>query len=155
MKSTQLPDNFITIIKNTANKLSGPHRRRYLAEITIEFFNGNARKAERVFGWGRKTIEKGMKELKTGIICVDNYSARGNKKTEEKNPHLVSDIDSVLSSVEKSVRKERNSRVAAKMIRSALVREKGYMEEQLPCEKTILNIISRTGLISSDLANRA
>ncbi|PXF61664.1 MAG: hypothetical protein C4B59_03705 [Candidatus Methanogaster sp.] len=88
MNITEIPETLKSIIKNTAEKLSGFKRRIYIAEITIELLDKSARKAEREFGWGRKTVEKGMMELTTGIRCVDNYSARGNKKTEEKMPEL-------------------------------------------------------------------
>ena len=42
-----------SVIKNAANKLSGAKRREFIGEITIEFLDGNARKAEREFGWGQ------------------------------------------------------------------------------------------------------
>ncbi len=35
-------------------------------------------------------------ELETGIICVDNYRARGRKKTEELLPNLEADIKSLV-----------------------------------------------------------
>ena len=37
-----------------------------------------------------------MKELETGIICVDNYRARGRKKKEELLPNLEADIKSLV-----------------------------------------------------------
>jgi hypothetical protein len=37
-----------------------------------------------------------MAELTTGIRCLNNYSARGNKKTEEKMPELADDIRSIV-----------------------------------------------------------
>ncbi|MEH2043153.1 MAG: hypothetical protein V7L12_07570 [Nostoc sp.] len=30
-----------------------------------------------MMGWDRNTIRKGIRELTSGIICVDNYSVRG------------------------------------------------------------------------------
>ncbi len=88
MNINEISETLKSIIKNTADNLSGFKRRTYIAEITIELLDKNTRKAEREFGWGRDTVEKGMMELTTGIRCVDNYSARGNKKTEEKMPEL-------------------------------------------------------------------
>jgi hypothetical protein len=37
-----------------------------------------------------------LKELETGIICVDNYRARGRKKKEELLPNLEADIKSLV-----------------------------------------------------------
>jgi len=96
MHINEISETLKSIIKNTAKKLRGFERRIYIAEITIELLDKSTRKAEREFGWGRKTVEKGMKELTTNIRCVDNYSARGNKKTEEKMPELEEDIRSIV-----------------------------------------------------------
>lgn len=69
------------MFKRAAKLLSGAKRRKYIAEVTQEFLDGNARQAERVFGWGRNTVVKGLRELATGIECLDNYSGRGNRST--------------------------------------------------------------------------
>ena len=79
-------------IDRAARLLTGARKRKYMAEITLEFFEGNTHQAERELGWGRATTEKGLRELVTGIECVDNYSARGNKPSEEKLPQLAQDI---------------------------------------------------------------
>ena len=84
MKNGWIPEAVKAILEETAKKLSGAKRREYIAMITNELLDGNARKAERVFGWGRTTVKKGIRELATEIKCIDIYSARGNKKTEEK-----------------------------------------------------------------------
>jgi len=142
MRNIEIPESFRTVIKSAARKLSGPKRREYIAEITNELLDGNARKAERVFGWGRETVKKGLRELDTGIICLDNYSARGNRKTEEKVPELAEDIRSI-------VRRNGNSGptyiyTSPRTVRMSLIRIKGYSEEQLPSLETIANILDRT-----------
>jgi len=40
-------------------------------------------------------VTLGLNELRTGIVCVANFKARGNKKTEAKNPPLERDIVSL------------------------------------------------------------
>ncbi len=47
--------------------------------------------AEKTLGWDRKTVPLGLNELRTGIICVDNFKARGNKKREIQIPQLEVD----------------------------------------------------------------
>ena len=54
-----------------------------MAQVTKDYFDSSPRKAETVLGWSRKTVQKGLKELETGIICADNYHQRGRKRTEE------------------------------------------------------------------------
>ena len=120
-----------------------------MAQITQEHLDGSARKAERELGWYRKTVEKGLKERETGINCVDNYAARGRKKTEEKLPDLADDIRELVeqdSQVDPKFRTSfRYMRVSAKAIREALICEKSYRDEQLPCRQTIGTILNRLG----------
>ena len=137
------------ILKETAKKLSGAKRREYIAMITIELLDGNARKAERVFGWGRATVKKGMRELAAGIKCIDNYSARGNNKTEEKIPQLAEDIRAIVEPKSQADPHFQTTfaytRITAKAVRQALIDEKGYTNDELPCENTIGDILNRLG----------
>jgi len=129
--------------------MSGAKRREYIGEITIKLLDGNARKTEREFGWGRKTVKTGMAELTTGIRCLNNYSARGNKKTEEKMPELAYDIQSIVDPKSQADPKFQTpflyTRITAKAVRQALIDEKGYTDDELPCENTIGDILKRIG----------
>ena len=149
MNINDISETFKSIIKNTAEKLSGFKRRIYIAEITIELLDKSTRKAEREFGWGRKTVKTGMMELTTGIRCMNNYSARGNKKTEEKMPELEVDIRSIVDPKSQTDPNFQTSllytRITAKAVRQALIDEKGYTDDELPCENTIRNILNRIG----------
>ncbi len=48
--------------------------------------------AETVLGWNRHSVQRGLHERKTGIICLDNYRARGCHKSESRLPNLEVDI---------------------------------------------------------------
>ena len=132
----KLTDSGIAAIKKAAKLLTGAKRRKYIAEISLEYLNGNARKAERVFGWGRMTVEKGLRELEGGIQCIDNFSARGNIKTEEKNPRLREDIRELVeprSQTDPDFKAPfRYTRITAEAVRKALIEEKGWAEAELP-----------------------
>ena len=145
----EIPDTLKSIIKNTAKKLSGAAKREYVAEITIELLDGSDRKAESELGWSRKMVNKGMMELTTGIRCMDNYSARGNKKTEEKMPTLEEGIRSIVDPKSQTYPNFQTSlvytRITAKAVRQALINEKGYTDDELPCENAIRNILNRLG----------
>ena len=139
------------LLKDAAYKLTGAKKREFMAKTTQELFDGSARKAETYLGWNRKTIELGQNELRTGIICVDNYRASGNKRIEKKNPELERDIRDL---VDKNKRTQADpqmkttfayTRVTAKAVHQALREEKGYIEEQLPTERTISNLLNRLG----------
>ncbi|RJS72924.1 hypothetical protein CW714_03925 [Methanophagales archaeon] len=149
MKISKISEEAREIFKKTAKKSSGTTRGEYIATITIELLDGNARKAERVFGWGRATVKKGMRELATGIKCIDNYSARGKKKAEEKIPQLVDDIRAITDPKSQADPIFQTPfvyiRITAKAVRQALIGEKGYTDDELPCENTIGNILNRLG----------
>ncbi len=87
-----LTKEFKEMIRDAAKKMKGAAKRAFMAQITRDYLDGSPRKGERELDWCRKTVEKGLKEQASGIICIDNYAARGRKKTEEKLPVLEHDI---------------------------------------------------------------
>lgn len=137
------------IIKDAAKRLTGFKRREYQAKITSDYFGGSARKAEREMGWGRECVEKGLKEIKTGIRCADNYQGRGEKRTEDKIPGLSEDIKSLAERETQADPAMKSSltytRITGKAMREALIKEKGYSDEELPTAKTVGNILNRLG----------
>ncbi len=144
-----IPEPVRKLIRNTARRLKGYRKREFIAEVTLELLDGNARKAEREFGWGRETVRKGIRELVTCIRCIDNYSARGNKRTEERLPHLAGDIRRIVCS-DGQVNPEfeacfNQGKITPKAVRQVLIREFGYPEQQLPNVNTIGNILNRLG----------
>jgi hypothetical protein len=142
-----ITDQMKDLIKGAVKHMNGKHRRVYMAEVTLELLDGNARQAERVFGWGRGTVKKGLRERATGIVCHDHYAGRGNRKTEEKCPQLEADIRALVDPVSQADPKFQTpfayTRITAQAVRQALIDEKGYSERALPCEKTIGNILNR------------
>jgi len=145
----RLPDQQVATLKDAAGKLTGAKRRAFQAQVTLDYLEGNARRAETVFGWYRKSVELGLHELRTGIRCVERFSARGNLKSEEKQPQLEQDIRA-LADPESQVDPKFQSpflytRITAKGMRTALIEQKGWHDEDLPCEKTISNLLNRLG----------
>src|SRR5216683_8066046 len=80
------------LLQRGAERLTGHQRRLFLAEVTVELCDGNARQAERRFGWGRETIDKGLHELRQGIRCLENFAARSRPRWEDRDAQLASDI---------------------------------------------------------------
>ena len=145
----KLTDQQIATIKDAASKLTGAKRRAFQAQVALDYLDGSPRRAERMFGWSRETVELGLNELRTGIICLDNVSERGNRRTEEKLPQLEQDIRSLAEPESQQDPKFQSpfkySRMTAKAMRQALIDQKGWKDEELPCEKTIGNILNRLG----------
>ena len=94
----QLTKSLKEIFKSGAEKLKGHARRIFMAEVVKELGKGGQRLAETEMGWNRVTIRKGMRELESGLICVDNFSARGRKKAEQHLPNLLEDIKEIVDS---------------------------------------------------------
>jgi hypothetical protein len=67
-----------------------------MAKVSEDYFDSSARKAETVLGWNRQSVQLGLDERRTGIVCVDNYQARGRHKSIEILPNLESDIRSLV-----------------------------------------------------------
>ena len=144
-----LSKQHIATIKDAAKKLTGATRREFQAQVSIDYLNSKAHLAEKVFGWDRKTVTLGLNELRSGFVCIGNFKARGNKKTEEKMPQLENDIIS-LAEPESQIDPKfqtafKYTRLTAKAMREALITKKGWHPTELPCEKTIGNILNRLG----------
>jgi hypothetical protein len=93
-----LTKEFKEVVRDAAKKMKGAAKRAFMAQITREYLGGSPRKGERELGWYRKTVEKGLKEQETGIHCIDNYGARGRKKTEKRSWRIWSVISAIWSS---------------------------------------------------------
>lgn len=121
-------------------------RRRAMAEVTLTLLDGKPRLAENLFGWGRCTVALGMNELRTGIICLNNLSARRKPKTEDKYPEMLVDIQKIMA---QECRAEQHLRTAlsytnktAASVRTALL-AKGWLDTELPTMRTVSNILFR------------
>jgi hypothetical protein len=144
-----LDEKIIQIYKETSNTLTGSDRRAFQAKIANEYLGGKPTRAESVFGWGRSTVELGLKELETGYTCYVEIHERGDKRTEEKLPKLEQDIKAIVEPHGQVDPKFKTSllytRITAKAVRRALVEFKGYTNKELPTERTIMNILNRLG----------
>lgn len=134
------------LIRTAARRLTGHQRRLFQAEVATELCSGNARQAERRFGWGRDTVATGLHELRSGIRCRENFAARGRQRSEQKDPQLAADIRAIVEPHAyadpelKSARRYTN--LSAAEVRAALIR-RGYAEGWLPSERTMRDILNR------------
>ena len=144
-----LTEKITSTLKDAARKLTGSTKRAFIAKVTQDYFDGSARKTESHMGWSRHTVHKGLKELETGFICIDNYTARGRKKTEAKLPTLEADIHYLVqgqSQVDPTFRSTLSyARISARAVWKALLQEKGYRDHELPSRQTIGSILNRLG----------
>lgn len=135
------------LLRQGANRLRGHERRLFMAEVTLKLCGGNTRKAERRFGWGRETVFKGLHELQQGVRCVENFSARGRSRLEDKNPQLAKDIRALVephtqADPELKTARRYCNRSAAEVLED-LQTKLGYAREHLPSERTMRNMLNR------------
>jgi hypothetical protein len=136
----------VDLIVRLVDLVPWPIRRSAMGDVTMSLLEGKPRIAEDVFGWGRATVELGMNEFRTKIICTNDLSARKKPKVEEKNPKLLADIVEIMtphSQAESSLRTTFSyTDLTAKAVYGFLL-EKGWTEEDLPTLRTISNILNR------------
>jgi hypothetical protein len=139
-------ENYDALIRSGARRLTGYQRRLFQAEVVTALCGGNARQAEYRFGWGRETVEKGLHEQQHGVRCLENFAAKGRKRSEEKDPQLAADIRAIVepqSYADPELKSSRRySNLSAAEVRAALL-QKGYPEDQLPSERTMRDILNR------------
>jgi hypothetical protein len=137
------------LLQRGAQRLKGHQRRLFLAEVTVALCDGNARQAERRFGWGRETIDKGLHELRQGIRCVENFAARGRSRWEDLHPQLAVDIRALVEPHTQADPELKSSRRytnwSAAEVLTALRTQKGHAVDDLPSERTMRDILNRMG----------
>jgi hypothetical protein len=133
----------------TAQSLRGSKRRRFMAGVVKARGYGGQSQAAQELGWCRDTIRKGMQELESGVAIADQFSARGRKKAEEKLPHLLRDMQSIVdeqSQTDPTFQSTRlYTRISAAEVRKQLITQKGYSDEDLPTAETIRKKLNSLG----------
>lgn len=87
--SSLKPDQ-VQDLRLAASKMTGAARRTFQAEMTRKYCRGSARLAETLFGWSRGSVEVGLAEHRTGILCVGAQGAfSGRKRWEETYPQAA------------------------------------------------------------------
>jgi hypothetical protein len=132
---SKLEEAFIHTIRSAARKLTGAARRAFQAEVTRDYCKGSPRIAERTFGWSRTTVQKGLDEQETGNIIADKERS-GRPSYSHQLPNLQGDIRSLVDpntcTHQTFANTFRYTRITAKGVLTALVREKGYDQGALP-----------------------
>jgi hypothetical protein len=143
-----LTDDLIANLKTAAALLTGYKRRRFQAEMTNQYGGGSARRAERVFGWGRDAVLTGLNELRTGIRCLDAYELCGRKRTEDRCPALAEHIHRLVDPTAQADPKFQTTlaytRITAAAVRDAL-KAQDDVTDDVPCRQTVGRILNRLG----------
>jgi transposase len=146
--SVSLTDDFIASLRLASKKLNGFPRREFQAEMRTKYCGGSARRAEAVFGWSRGSVTTGLNELRTGIRCVERFSRRGRRKTEDKVPNIKAEILKIVEPHAQADPKFQTTqaftRITAKSVREQL-RKNRTLRKFVPCRQTIGTLLNRMG----------
>ena len=152
----ELTDVVKALLLNTFKDLKGSARRIFMARTVQALGEGGQRLAERELGWNRGTIRKGMEELKHGIVCVDAFSSRGRKRSEEHLPNLLVDITAIVDGQSQADPQFRTTRLYTRLtateVRRQLIAQKGYREDELPTAETIMTKLNELGYYPKKVA---
>ncbi len=139
----------IADLRLATSKMHGAERRGFIAEIALRYCDGNARQTEQVFGWGRKVVETGLGEKRTGIECVSakpNFT--GNKYWEEKHPEIAADLGRLAEEHAQQDPSFQSTIAFTRLTAAQAVQELrklGHNEDDLPAPGTMAKILNRLG----------
>ena len=145
----ELTESVKETIRSAAQKLTGFRRREFQAEMALKYCAGKPRLAEAIFGWGREAVHTGLNEQRTGIRCLDAFSARGRHKTETKHPELAQEIHALVEPKSQADPKFQTTlaytRITAKAVHERLAANAAGTERHVPAERTVHDILNRLG----------
>jgi Rhodopirellula transposase DDE domain len=139
----------IADLRLAASKMTGPTRRAFQAEMALKYCGGNPLLAESIFGWGRHTVEVGLAERRTGLLCLGAQSAfSGRKRWEDTQPEAAAALYRLAEAQAQQDPTFRTTlaytRLTAKAALAAL-RAQGYGTDQLPSPSTMAEVLNRMG----------
>jgi hypothetical protein len=154
----ELTDSLKTLLIETAKSLKGSARRVFMARTVKELGPGGQQRAAHELRWGRMTIRKGMRELATGVICIDAFALRGRKRAEAHLPNLLTDRQAIVDSQSQADPQFRTTRLYTRLtaaeVRRQLMAHKGYSDAVLPTAETIGTTLNALGYYPQQVAKR-
>lgn len=152
----ELTNSLKTLLIATAKALKGSARRLFMARTVKELGPRGQQRAARELQWGRMTIRKGMRELDSGIVCIDAFALRGRQRAEVHLPNLLLAIQSIVDSQSQAAPQFRANRLYTRLtaaeVRRQLIAQKGYSAPILPTAETSGTKLNELGYYSQKVA---
>ena len=136
------------IWEQTLAQLGGQARRLFMASVVVGLGRGGAAAAKRELGWDRTTVKKGLRELNSGVVCVDNVRQRGRKGFALKLPQLKADLKAIGEASSQTDPTFRTTQLYRRLTAAEAKRqlvEMGYDEAQLPSERSLCRMLGDLG----------
>jgi len=136
-------------LKLASSKMLGAGRRSFQAAMADKYCGGSARLAERVFGWGRDTVQLGLHELRTGVVCLGAQAAHcGNLLWEERHPEAAAALFALAESHAQQDPTFRTALAYTRLTAAEALRQlrlQGFGDGQLPAPSTMAEVLNRNG----------
>ena len=136
-------------LRLASSKMSGVERRSFQAAMTLKYCGGNARHAERVFGWGREAVQLGLHEQRTGVICWGAQAACcGNRVWEDQHPDVAQALWALAESHSQQDPTFRTTLAYTRLTAAEALqqlRAQGFPDEHLPSPSTMAEVLNRNG----------
>jgi hypothetical protein len=136
-------------LKLAASKMRGAQRRSFQAEITLKYCGGSARWAETVLGWGRHTVELGLHEKRTGVICMGAQEAYcGSHLWEDKHPEVARALWELAQSHSQQDPTFRTTLSYTRLTAAEALKQLGdlgFAQDVLPSPSTMAAVLNRNG----------
>jgi hypothetical protein len=100
----ELVEEVKELLRETEKVLKGSARRLFMARTVRALGEGGQRLAERELCWNRGTDSLVRRELERGIVCLDAFSSRGHKRSEDHLPNLLADITAIVDGQSQTAR---------------------------------------------------
>ena len=144
-----LDASHIDDLKQAASKMLGAQRRSFEAAMAVKYCRGSARQAEVVFGWSRHTVEVGLPERRSGIICLGAQEAFcGNQWWEEKHPEVAEALWSLAKTHSQQDPTFRSTLSYTRLTAAEALKQLqglGFDPEVLPSPSTMADVLNRNG----------
>ena|SRR5947209_200251 len=83
------------------------------------------------------------------MVCIDAFSSRGRKRSEDHLPNLLIAITAIVDSQSQADPQFRTTRLYTRLsaaeVRRQLIAKMRYIEEELPTEETIATKLNKPG----------
>ena len=136
-------------LKLAASNMLGAPRRAFEAAMVLKYCAGSARQGELVFGWNRHTVELGLAEKRTGVVCLGAQQACcGNKLWEEKHPQVAAALRGLAESHAQQDPTFRTTLAYTRLTAKEALRQlraQGFAPSALPCPSTMALVLNRNG----------
>jgi hypothetical protein len=136
-------------IQLASSRMTGADRRAFQAEMALKYCGGRARRAEDVFGWSRQTVQLGLHEKRTGIVCLRLHAFRcGAKLWEEKHPEVA---QALWELAESHAQQDPTFRTTLSFTRLTAeeaikqLRARGFADDVLPSRSGMSKVLNRNG----------